>query len=173
MKRAKEKAMKRAKGKGDEEGEGEGNEEGEGEGDEESEGEGDEESDREGDEESDGEGDKESDGEGDKESDGEGDGESKTEKNKQKREQKKGQVQKKGWPTYNKEQEQRKAPVVPPLGGRKTHGCVALVRGFGVGWCQQREKIDWQEPHKFDCRLGQTIFIFLLSLVNFLKSLRH
>jgi len=22
-----------------------------------------------------------------------------------------------------------------------------------LGWCWQREKIDWQEPRKFDCRL--------------------
>jgi len=26
---------------------------------------------------------------------------------------------------------------------------------------------DWQEARKFDCRLVRTIFIFLLSLVNF------
>jgi len=26
--------------------------------------------------------------------------------------------------------------------------------------CQQREKIDWQEAHKFDCWLEGTIFIF-------------
>jgi len=35
------------------------------------------------------------------------------------------------------------------------------------GWCRQREKIDWQEHRKFDCRLVRTIFIFL----NFLKTL--
>jgi len=29
-----------------------------------------------------------------------------------------------------------------------------------LGWCQQREKIDWQEPSKFDCQLVRTIFIF-------------
>jgi len=29
-----------------------------------------------------------------------------------------------------------------------------------LGWCRQREKIDWQEVSKFDCRLVQTIFIF-------------
>jgi len=36
-----------------------------------------------------------------------------------------------------------------------------------VGWCRQREKIDWQEPSKFDCWLVRTIFIF----VNFYKKL--
>jgi len=25
-------------------------------------------------------------------------------------------------------------------------------------WCRQREKIDWQEPPKFDCQLVQTTF---------------
>jgi len=25
----------------------------------------------------------------------------------------------------------------------------------GLGWCWQREKIDWQEPRKFDCRFKQ------------------
>jgi len=29
-----------------------------------------------------------------------------------------------------------------------------------IGWCREREKIDWQEPPKFDCRLVRTIFIF-------------
>jgi len=29
-----------------------------------------------------------------------------------------------------------------------------------VGWCRQREKIGWQEPGKFDCRLVRTIFNF-------------
>jgi len=29
-----------------------------------------------------------------------------------------------------------------------------------LGWCRQREKIDWQETRKFDCRLVRTIFIF-------------
>jgi len=29
-----------------------------------------------------------------------------------------------------------------------------------VGWCRQREKIDWQEARKFDCQLVRTIFIF-------------
>jgi len=24
---------------------------------------------------------------------------------------------------------------------------------WGIGWCQNREKIDWLEAHKFDCRL--------------------
>jgi len=32
--------------------------------------------------------------------------------------------------------------------------------GVLVGWCRQREKIDWQESRKFDCRLVRTIFIF-------------
>jgi len=43
--------------------------------------------------------------------------------------------------------------------------------GGGVGWCQQREKIDWQEPRKFDCWLVRTIFYFLLSSGNFPKLL--
>jgi len=30
----------------------------------------------------------------------------------------------------------------------------------GLGWCQQREKIDWQELPKFDCWLERTIFNF-------------
>jgi len=29
-----------------------------------------------------------------------------------------------------------------------------------LGWCQEREKIDWQEVCKFDCWLVRTIFIF-------------
>jgi len=33
---------------------------------------------------------------------------------------------------------------------------------FSQGWCRQREKIDWQEPGKFDCRLVRTIFIFVV-----------
>jgi len=40
------------------------------------------------------------------------------------------------------------------------------------GWDWEREKIDWQEQHRFDCRLVRTIFIFisfLLSLVHFQK----
>jgi len=32
-------------------------------------------------------------------------------------------------------------------------------RGFGPGWCRQREKIDWQEALKFDCRLVRTIVV--------------
>jgi len=34
------------------------------------------------------------------------------------------------------------------------------MRGTRVGWCWEREKIDWQEARKFDCRLVRTIFIF-------------
>jgi len=30
-----------------------------------------------------------------------------------------------------------------------------------LGWCREREKMDWQEALKFDCRLVRTIFIFL------------
>jgi len=41
----------------------------------------------------------------------------------------------------------------------------------GIGWCQQREKIDWQELGKFDCQLVWMIFIFLLPLVIFHKTL--
>jgi len=50
---------------------------------------------------------------------------------------------------------------------------VDLIDGdsYQLGWCWQREKSDWQEGGKFDCQLGQTIFIFLLSLVNFHKTL--
>jgi len=33
-----------------------------------------------------------------------------------------------------------------------------------LGWCRQREKIDWQEPRKFDCWLVWTIFIFCCPL---------
>jgi len=32
--------------------------------------------------------------------------------------------------------------------------------GKELGWCRQREKSDWQEGGKFDCRLVRTIFIF-------------
>jgi len=32
----------------------------------------------------------------------------------------------------------------------------------GLGWCREREKIDWQEARKFDCRLVRTIFIFVV-----------
>jgi len=37
-----------------------------------------------------------------------------------------------------------------------------------VGWCRQREKIDWQEHRKFD---RADDFYFLLSLANFHKTL--
>jgi len=30
----------------------------------------------------------------------------------------------------------------------------------GAGWCWESEKIDWQEPCKFDCQLVRTIFYF-------------
>jgi len=37
------------------------------------------------------------------------------------------------------------------------------IETLGVaGWCQQREKIDWQEQPKFDCWLVQKIFIFFV-----------
>jgi len=26
-----------------------------------------------------------------------------------------------------------------------------------IGWCQQREKIEWQQPRKFDCRLVRRV----------------
>jgi len=32
--------------------------------------------------------------------------------------------------------------------------------GISLGWCREREKIDWQEPRKFDCWMVRTIFIF-------------
>jgi len=38
------------------------------------------------------------------------------------------------------------------------------------GWCQMREKIDWQELHKFDCWLEQTIFIFCCPLSIFTRD---
>jgi len=34
----------------------------------------------------------------------------------------------------------------------------ATVLALGLGWCRQREKSDWQEGGKFDCRLVRTIF---------------
>jgi len=34
--------------------------------------------------------------------------------------------------------------------------------GPTVGWCQQREKIDWWEACKFDSRLVWTILIFVV-----------
>jgi len=37
---------------------------------------------------------------------------------------------------------------------------INLIVGWSVGWCRQREKIDWQEARKFDCQLVRTIFIF-------------
>jgi len=40
-----------------------------------------------------------------------------------------------------------------------------------IGRWWQREKIDWQEPCKFDCWLELDEFYFLLSLVNFHKLL--
>jgi len=39
------------------------------------------------------------------------------------------------------------------------------------GWCSEREKIDLQEPCKFDFQLVWRIFIFLLCLTNFHKPL--
>jgi len=41
-----------------------------------------------------------------------------------------------------------------------------------VGWCQQREKIDWQEARKFDYWLVRTIFIFCCPSSIFMKSLQ-
>jgi len=35
-----------------------------------------------------------------------------------------------------------------------------VFMGPRLGWCQEREKIDWQEPGKFDCWLVWMIFIF-------------
>jgi len=31
-----------------------------------------------------------------------------------------------------------------------------------IGWCREREKIDWQKPSKFDCRLVRTILFFVV-----------
>jgi len=39
-------------------------------------------------------------------------------------------------------------------------GVFFFMLGTTVGWCRPREKIDWQEACKFDCRLVRTIFIF-------------
>jgi len=41
-----------------------------------------------------------------------------------------------------------------------------------VGWFQLREKIDWQEGGKFDCRLVRTIFIFYCPSSIFLRPWR-
>jgi len=43
---------------------------------------------------------------------------------------------------------------------------ILVFPGISLGWCQQREKIDWQEPSKFDCWLVRTIF--MLRWTNFL-----
>jgi len=40
-----------------------------------------------------------------------------------------------------------------------------------IGWCREREKIDWQEARKFDCRLVRKIFIFCCPSSIFHKSL--
>jgi len=37
-----------------------------------------------------------------------------------------------------------------------------IVGCWSVGWCWEREKIDWQETPKFDCRLVRTIFLFVV-----------
>jgi len=42
--------------------------------------------------------------------------------------------------------------------GNTTFNAIRITPG--LGWCQQREKIDWQETHKFDCQLAWMIFIF-------------
>jgi len=39
-------------------------------------------------------------------------------------------------------------------------GNMQSLAGLTVGWCQKREKIDWQEPGEIDCQLVLTIFIF-------------
>jgi len=44
------------------------------------------------------------------------------------------------------------------LEGVVGHNCETL----SLGWCREREKIDWQEARKFDCRLVRTIFIFVV-----------
>jgi len=41
-----------------------------------------------------------------------------------------------------------------------------------VGWCQEREKMDWQEACKFDCRLVWRIFIFCCPLSIFTRRWR-
>jgi len=42
-----------------------------------------------------------------------------------------------------------------------------FFQGNGEWGGLQREKIDWQEAQKFDCRLVRTIFIFCCPSVNF------
>jgi len=41
-----------------------------------------------------------------------------------------------------------------------------------LGWCRQREKIDWQETRKFDCRLVRKIFIFCCPSSIFTRGWR-
>jgi len=43
----------------------------------------------------------------------------------------------------------------------------AVFVGYSLGWCQQREKFDLEEPCKFDCWLVRMIFIFCCPLSIF------
>jgi len=43
--------------------------------------------------------------------------------------------------------------------------------GLKLGWCREREKIDWQEARKFDCRLVRTIFSFCCPSSIFTRHL--
>jgi len=62
-----------------------------------------------------------------------------------------------------------------PVGLHTTISLLALscaVKHYvAVGWCWEREKIDWKESCKFDCQLVQMIFIFCCPSVNFPKLL--
>jgi len=37
-----------------------------------------------------------------------------------------------------------------PIGGNLKGIIIFFGKGVGLGWCREREKIDWQEPRKFD-----------------------
>jgi len=57
--------------------------------------------------------------------------------------------------------EEEKVPICGFNAPRSALG-VELCHAPAHGWCREREKIDWQEPRKFDCRLVRTIFIFVV-----------
>jgi len=59
----------------------------------------------------------------------------------------------------NRKGEKRKCQGVVKKGVEKKSLLNGAEIGEALGWCQQREKIDWQEPRKFDCPLVRTIFI--------------
>jgi len=49
-------------------------------------------------------------------------------------------------------------------GNRSNQKSFDFLAARQLEWCRQREKNDWQEPRKFDCRLVRTIFIFCVVL---------